>query len=241
MLINKKNSCLILAGGRGTRIEKVLKNTPKALAPISSGVTFLELQIRMLIESGINHFVISLGHLSEKFVPVISKLKNQKINISTVTELSPLGTGGAILENTKLFDSPFCVVNGDTYFAEKITDFVNLEVQEKFIANIALVKVNDALRYGSVKIDSAGTVTAFQEKNRITDGYISAGLYKIKPTINNFFLENFNPRSVENDVFPELVSKGVLKGIKMDNKIIDIGIPEDYMRIVGILKENKNE
>ena len=68
------------------------------------------------------------------------------------------------VDYSKLFNNPFCVINGDTYFVELITDFVNSEVDSSHIANIALVSMSDVSRYGSIDFDNKGVVIAFKEK-----------------------------------------------------------------------------
>ena len=58
---------LVLAGGFGTRLQSVLANVPKALAPIGD-TTFLHLQIEHWIAQGLRSFVFLLHHQAEQII-----------------------------------------------------------------------------------------------------------------------------------------------------------------------------
>ena len=53
---------IILAGGFGTRLQTVVKEVPKPLAPIS-GKPFLFWLVTYLQQQGVNNFIFSLGYL----------------------------------------------------------------------------------------------------------------------------------------------------------------------------------
>ena len=50
---------LILAGGFGTRLDKISKGTPKALMPIGNGF-YLDLLLEKLVNYNIDHIYLSL-------------------------------------------------------------------------------------------------------------------------------------------------------------------------------------
>ena len=107
------DSCIILAGGKGTRLSNLLGELPKCLAPVGNS-TFLELQMRQLSLSGISSFILSLGYQAEKIIEHIKTL-NAEYDVTYVVEGEPLNTGGAIkhvFESLCLKES--LVVNGDT-------------------------------------------------------------------------------------------------------------------------------
>jgi D-glycero-alpha-D-manno-heptose 1-phosphate guanylyltransferase len=85
---------IILAGGFGTRLQSVVSDVPKPMAPINT-IPFLDYIFDYLRFYRIEHVVLSTGYLSEK---IISHYKNefQGIKISYTKEESPLGTGGGI-------------------------------------------------------------------------------------------------------------------------------------------------
>ena len=80
-------TAVILAGGFGTRLQSVVVDIPKPMAPIN-GEPFLNYQIYYLKHFGIKKVILSVGYLSEK-------IKNYYgsnfigLEIDYVTEESP--------------------------------------------------------------------------------------------------------------------------------------------------------
>lgn len=221
-----ENICLILAGGKGTRITPAIGNIPKALAPVGKS-TFLELQASMLNANGISRIIVSIGHLSSYFEPIIKKLKSSGISIETIVEPYPLGTGGAILEFAKKCDTPFNVINGDTYFHGSIEKFVHTKFPTNATAVIGINYVSDTNRFGIVETNNSGIVVKFNEQKRGIAGRINAGIYKFHPSISKIF-ENVESASLEADIFPVLIPNQQLHTIEVASPFIDIGVPEDY-------------
>ena len=62
---NKRlNQAVILAGGRGTRLQNLTSNIPKPMILIH-GKPFLEYIIEILIEEGISKILLLLGYLPD--------------------------------------------------------------------------------------------------------------------------------------------------------------------------------
>ena len=58
---------VILCGGLGTRLNSVLPNRPKALAPVG-GRAFLDILIQELQRHGFKRFILCVGFLNEQIV-----------------------------------------------------------------------------------------------------------------------------------------------------------------------------
>ncbi len=56
---------VILCGGKGTRLQPVLSDRPKALAPFGK-VTFLDILIASLKEYGFEKFILCTGYMKEQ-------------------------------------------------------------------------------------------------------------------------------------------------------------------------------
>ena len=76
---------VILAGGKGERISKVYKNTPKSLIKIF-GKPILQYQLETLEKENISNVIIFTHHLSEKIENFISKYSSKKLNIKCIKE-----------------------------------------------------------------------------------------------------------------------------------------------------------
>ena len=58
---------MILAGGLGTRLQSVLNDKPKCLAPIN-GRPFIDLLLDNCIKQGLKRFIICVGYLKEQVI-----------------------------------------------------------------------------------------------------------------------------------------------------------------------------
>jgi D-glycero-alpha-D-manno-heptose 1-phosphate guanylyltransferase len=219
-------SCIILAGGLGTRLKPVVNNVPKCFAPISEK-TFLEIQLQHLESQGITDFILSLGHMSNVALALVDKL-NSRFNIKVVVEKKLLGTGGAVaFALKKIQEEEFIVINGDTYLDGSLRGILRpLDSSNGEMARISVVTVPDISRYGGVNIKD-GLVTNFTEKLSSGPGLINAGLYRFSKEIFSKF--NFGEIfSIEKDLLPCLMKNMNLYAEILNAEFSDIGIPIDY-------------
>lgn len=217
---------LVLAGGFGTRLRSAVADVPKPLAPVM-GTPYLHYLLEQWADSGIDRLIFLLHHQAEMikaFLATQSIIKN--FTIETLTEPQPLGTGGAVafaVRQCQLQDA-FMVTNADTWLGSGLQ-----AVSEAKNLAMAIIRVNNLERYGSVKTEE-GRVVAFieKEKSNTGSGWINAGLYRL----NAHLFDDWNglPFSLERDLFPKLVERGQLQAVPLNTDFIDIGIPEDYAR-----------
>ena len=124
------DTCIVLAGGLGTRLSHLLDGKPKCLAPIGDR-SFLEILLESLYIRGISNFILALGYKSDLVLSEINSSWARKYTISYNIEKEPLLTGGAIknvLESFQLDES--LVVNGDTLISGDIIRKHNLRYDE---------------------------------------------------------------------------------------------------------------
>lgn len=220
---------IILAGGFGTRLQGVIKDLPKPMAPIHNR-PFLTYILDNLAVAGCEHVVLSTGYLHEKIEEYFGK-NYGKLQISYAQEKEPLGTGGAIR-----YALTFCqtdevlVLNGDTIFKVDWSKFIQFHQQKNALLSIVLRQVDDVARYGSVTIDAQNRISLFTEKNAVAGkGLINGGIYLINKQLFDKYPqpEKF---SFEKDVMEQLYKKEYFYGLASDGYFLDIGIPEDYAR-----------
>ena len=178
---------IILAGGQGTRLREAVPDVPKAMVSVA-GRPFLEYILDYLIQYKISRVIVSVGYLKEQIIDYF-KDSYRGLKISYAIEDEPLGTGGGIKLAMSLVtkDQAF-VVNGDTLFK------VNLHYMfEKFIhsnheACLALKKLGDTGRYGTVEFDNNLNIRSFKEKKLpSSEGFINGGIYLLN---KEFFLSH---------------------------------------------------
>lgn len=223
------NTAVILAGGFGTRLQTVVADLPKPMAPVN-GQPFLDYQLNYLKHQGIKKAILSLGHLAQK---VQDHYKNSfhGIEIMYVVEESPLGTGGAIraaLE--RVFEKEVLVLNGDSFFDIDLQKFYNLHQNQESKISLALRRVNNASRYGTIQTNNDNRIISFKEKNSSEEaGTINAGIYLLDRELY-LSLTSTGAFSIEKDFFEKQLDQIVINGFGFDGYFIDIGIPEDYAK-----------
>ena len=223
---------LILVGGFGTRLKTIIQDIPKPMAPVR-GKPFLEYILHSLCNGGISGFVFCVGYKHDIIEHYFgSSFKGLPITYSLETE--PLGTGGALLQGLSLVKEEHCVVvNGDSFFAVDLNKFMKLHMESRADFTIALKKMYNFDRYGTVTVVE-DRIVSFAEKKFCKEGLINGGVYIIK---KDLLLSEQLPRafSLEKDFLEKRVSNSRIFGKIFDGYFIDIGIPEDYERAQGEL------
>jgi D-glycero-alpha-D-manno-heptose 1-phosphate guanylyltransferase len=231
--------CIILAGGFGTRLQEVVKDVPKPMAPVNSK-PFLEYIFSYLKHYEIKKVVLSVGYLSE-IIQNHFKNKFDKIKIEYAFETEPLGTGGGIrLALEKCNTENVLVLNGDTFFDVDIKEFYTYYQYNKAAAALALRKTVDSARYGTIELNNDNRITNFKEKTENhVPGYINGGCYILN---RNIYLKNTPENksfSIEKDFFETKADDFNLYGYLSSGYFIDIGIPTDYAKAQNEFKEFK--
>ncbi len=220
---------IVLAGGFGTRLQKVVSEVPKSMALVNQR-PFLEHLFDYLILQGVTKVVLSVGYKHE----VISgHFGNQygALSVQYAIEMEPLGTGGGIrLALWKVDGLRALVMNGDSLFRLDYRALMDFHLKKKADATLALRKLDDTGRYGRVSINKARRITGFEEKGTSSGpGLINGGVYIIE---KYFLLEpEFRGRfSMEKDCFERYFPHSKMYGFPSEGYFRDIGIPEDYLK-----------
>src|SRR5579859_1897382 len=194
---------VVLAGGLGTRLKKVLPDLPKPLAPVA-GKPFLEWVLRYLRGQGIERVVLSAGHHAEKVAAFARQLDVEGMQVAVAVEREPLGTAGGFLNalESEHSESDVLVCNGDSLvLADLKTLFQALKHAD---AAILGVRVADASRFGTLKRSADGQLLGFEEK-RPGAGVVNGGVYLFsRDTVARF--PKKRPLSFKYDVFPALIA-----------------------------------
>jgi D-glycero-alpha-D-manno-heptose 1-phosphate guanylyltransferase len=227
-LNNQQLEAIILAGGFGTRLQKVVSDLPKSMALINDK-PFLEYLLNYLTGQGIQKVILSVGYKQE-VIREHFKDHYKHLVISYAIEDEPLGTGGGILNALEQAEGEFVfALNGDSMFR---IDLLAMQHKHKMSAadlTMALRFMEDTSRFGTVRIDAETRVTGFYEKiEDSAPGYINGGIY----LINKGFLMSFpweKRFSIEKDCFEQHYRESRIFGYPAKGYFLDIGIPEDYM------------
>lgn len=214
--------CIILCGGIGSRLSKVLHEVPKCLAPIN-GVPFLFYKIKYLESIGISEVFLSIGHLGHKIKKFIKSLSTS-IDIVIVDEgKNLLGTGGAAKKSYKLINGPAFLTYGDTFL-----DVSYADVYKKYQAtkNPLMTIFKNNKKYDTSNVLLKDSKILYKKKNPHPDcQYIDYGLsiFSTKDFLNT---EDIFDLSVLQESFSQ---QGKLEYFEVKNRFYEIGTPQSLV------------
>jgi D-glycero-alpha-D-manno-heptose 1-phosphate guanylyltransferase len=120
------------------------------------------------------------------------------------------------------------VLNGDTLFDMDLNALMSFHAERGAQVSIAVRRVQDVSRYGSVQVDEGGRLVQFGEKRREGEGLINAGVYVVSATaFHGIRAERF---SFEQEVLAAGIGRLRLYAMEAAGYFIDIGVPEDLAR-----------
>ncbi|TLP48523.1 hypothetical protein FDK21_02360 [Cohaesibacter sp. CAU 1516] len=226
---------LVLAGGFGTRLQSVVHDVPKPLAPVH-GRPFLAYMLDNWRDAGIRDFVFLLHHRAEQIEAFLEDQFAQPsfegCSCRSIIEAQPLGTGGSLANALAelAIEETFLATNADTWLPAGMETMVKADGQA-----MAITHVENANRYGRVQFDK-NRIIAFEEKqNQSESGWINAGIYRLNPHCLTDWDGSF--LSLEAEILPKLVKSGAIRAIKIDCAFIDIGVPADYEYFQAMIAE----
>jgi NDP-sugar pyrophosphorylase family protein len=215
---------MILAGGLGTRLSRVLPDMPKVLAPIA-GRPFLAYLLDALADAGIQEAILCTGYRADSVERAFGA-RYRGISLRYSRETQPLGTGGALRQAMGMTSADtLLALNGDSFVAYDFQAFLAWHQESNFAASLVLTQVPDCSRFGTVDVTPQGVIRSFAEKTgRAEAGWINGGVYLVsRPLLSS--LPQERTLSIERDVFPSWLSVG-LGGYRSSGAFLDIGTPE---------------
>jgi D-glycero-alpha-D-manno-heptose 1-phosphate guanylyltransferase len=233
-------TAVVLAGGFGRRIQHLLSDLPKPMAPVN-GRPFLEWVVRYLAAQKIRRVILSTGHLAETIGRHFQAQPVKEVRVHCVPEIKPLGTAGGFLNTIRgLAEKPvaWLVLNGDSLApAPLLPMFQSLDDLDCDGAILG-VRVADASRFGTILQDANSALAGFNEK-KPGAGIINAGIYLFRASTIGIFPDK-TPLSFETEVFPALIAEKIrLKVCVTDAPFLDIGTPESLPLAEEFIRRNE--
>jgi D-glycero-alpha-D-manno-heptose 1-phosphate guanylyltransferase len=227
-------SAVILAGGFGTRLQSLVSDVPKPMASVG-GRPFRAYLLDYLNNQGIARVILALGYKHQAIIDYFGN-RYRSLDLSYLIEESPLGTGGALRWATAVAaPGPIMALNGDTFLAMEYGPMFAAHLAGEVNITIALRFVPNAGRYGGVVVDQ-GRITSFLEKGSAEPGWINAGVYILDRDIfTPFHLPEVF--SFERDFLQKYCSRLLPLAYFTKADFIDIGTPEDYLRVQAGLEQ----
>jgi MurNAc alpha-1-phosphate uridylyltransferase len=216
---------IILAAGRGERMQKLTKHTPKPLLRVNNHY-LVEFMIASLRQAGIHHIVMNVSYLGDQIMQALGNGHQFGVNIVYSQEQERLETGGGILKALPLLGSdPFVVLSGDI-----ISDYPiqKLPKQPKGLAHLVMVDYP-----GRPKGDFGlkGDVIDYSAKPYSTYGNI--GVFRPE------FFAGVEPGHFKlSKLLEPAIQAQHVTGEHFDGNWFNVGTPQELSNVAYLLREN---
>tara|TARA_E500000178_G_scaffold102820_1_gene102411 strand:- start:2031 stop:3245 length:1215 start_codon:yes stop_codon:yes gene_type:complete len=214
--MNEKN-LVILCGGKGKRLGKISKITPKPLIQIKKK-PFIEYIINFYQRYDFKKIYLIGHYKSEQFLKLYKNKKFNFINCEFLKEKKPLDTGGALNVLKTKIKSDFILVNGDSFLDYNFYDFKKFHYSDENHSMIITKNKNYKSNSKLSKLQIKKKIIFFSKKNT----FMNAGIYFFKKEIFKHIKKN-KKISLEKDILPKLILNKKIKGYYSNDFFIDIG------------------
>jgi len=220
---------VIMAGGKGTRLDPFTRILPKPLIPIGDK-PIIEIIMDRFVQSGIREFVLSLGHKA-KMIKSYFEDSEEKYNIRYIEEKKPLGTAGSLLLGKAILRAPFIVTNCDIIVESDCSEIIKFHKDNKNDITLVVSCRRFVVPYGICEIENGGSLKSMNEKPGY-DLLVNTGMYVLEKKIIDLIPKN---KAINMN---ELVESAKNKGLKIgvfpinEGSWIDIGQWEEYRKAV---------
>lgn len=230
---------VIMAGGKGTRLQPFTHVLPKPLIPIGDK-TVIEMIIDNFREYSLNEFYITVNHKSKTFKAYFEE-REPGYKIEFVEENEPLGTAGSLQFLKDRLHGPIFLSNCDIIIKANYKEILDHHLENLNDITLVASLKHFNIPYGVCDINGGGTLKNIQEKPGY-DFLVNTGMYVLESKILDTIPENkyYNMTDLINDVKNEGGKVGVFP--IGEQSWIDVGQWEEYRNATKLLSlENDSQ
>ncbi|HFF8524477.1 TPA: nucleotidyltransferase family protein [Providencia rettgeri] len=225
--ISKPNHVIIMAGGLGSRLGELTKDTPKPMLHVGNKPILHHL-IEQFREQGFHKFILCLNYKKELIQEYFGNGEKFSVQIDYITEDKRMGTAGALSLINKPIEHPFFVINADVLTNMDFDDFLQFYLHSESTAAMAVRTYEHSIPFGVINSNKKNHIISMEEKPNITFN-VNTGIYILEPSVISIVPKNkfFDMPSL----FEALIKSGkICSCYKLDDYWIDIGRKEELIK-----------
>ena len=203
---------VVMAGGKGTRLQPYTDILPKPLIPID-GITITEQIMNRFSEYGCNDVYMIVNYMKD-FIKAYFKEKDIGQSVHFIEEEQFLGTGGGLKYVKGKLHGTFFVSNCDVLLGCDYAEILAQHRKQGNILTMVCAKKNLVIPYGTIRIGEDRQILSMKEKPEITYN-INTGVYVIEPEFLELIPEDGPVHMTE------LVGLAMEKGKKAGTYLVD--------------------
>ena len=228
------NVAVVMAGGRGTRLGDLTRDTPKPLMTVA-GRSILEWIVLGLVGDGIREIYVSVNYLADQIEEHLGDGSRLGCTVRYLREDPelPLGTAGSLTllrEQRPDRAHPVVVMNGDLMVDYDASQLLEAHQRSGAAVTVATRTYQHEVPFGVVESEG-GRVTALSEKPTLSFD-INAAVYAVEPRALAWLPVG------RASTMPELVETCLersepVTAWPIQSEWIDVGTPGDLARAQG--------
>jgi len=173
---------VIMAGGRGTRLEPFTRVLPKPLVPVGEKPVIDHI-IDRFRAYGISEFYLTIHHMS-KILRAYFEEKSPDYSIDFAEETEPRGTAGSLTLLADRLNRPFFVSNCDIIIETDYSDIFRFHTKNDYDITLVASAKQFNIPYGICELNDSGSLQRIKEKPEY-NFLVNTGLYVLNPDVIN--------------------------------------------------------
>lgn len=228
-----KRQAVVLAGGKGTRLQPYTTVFPKPLVPLGD-MPVLELILRQLKHYGFKEVILAVGHLAELIQAYCGDGSKWGLKLRYAFEDQPRGTIGPLAYMDDLAENVL-VMNGDIVSDINYGELIATHEANQALATLALYSQTTQIAFGVLDVDpSTNAIQSFKEKPTLKH-HISMGVHVFHRSVFEqvpkgqlYGLDHLMSDLLEGRIQPQHHEQPCLQAYPFEGYWLDIGRHSDY-------------
>lgn len=232
VLLPSKGKVVIMAGGRGSRLDPITRVVPKPLLPIGDR-PILELIMDSFYGQGYEDFILSLNYKKDFIRGYFAERGELPYHIDYVEEENFMGTAGSLSLMKERLTETFFLTNCDILVEMNYRSAFREHVKQENALTVIGVLKNFNIPYGVIQIEN-GSFASIDEK---PDYYVivNAGVYILEPECLEFVDASSRPDGLFHmtHLMESVKDAGLKVGVfPAHRKWVDIGQWNEYNKLI---------
>ena len=224
------NQVVIMAGGKGARLDPFTRILPKPLIPIGNKPV-IQLIMDKFYESGFSEFIYTLNYKKE-YIKLYLRENDFPYNIDWIEEEDLLGTAGGLSLLKDKVTETFFVCNCDSLLDVNYADILKWHKEHEAVITVVGCHNEVNIPFGVLQV-SNGRLDRILEKP-VHDVIINTGVYVMEPYVLSLIPEGKHKDM--DQLIDLIVEKEKITVYPIYEGWLDVGKWEDYKKNVNHLK-----
>ncbi|WP_022668253.1 nucleotidyltransferase family protein [Desulfospira joergensenii] len=224
---------VIMAGGKGTRLEPFTKVLPKPLIPVGDKPVIDHI-IERFRAFGANQFFFTINYMA-KIMRAYFEEKEYDYKIDFAQEKEFRGTAGSLKLLQGKLEQSFFVSNCDIIIEADYSDIYRFHIKNEYDITLVAATKQYNIPYGVCELNGSGSLKRIREKPEY-NFLVNTGLYVLNPDILSFIPDHgiFHITHLMESLHDNGGSIGVYP--VSDSSWIDVGQWSEYRKAIKIIE-----